>query len=424
MTPTGEQQVLSPSRHSLRALDWLNFFLSDVQTGVGPFLAAALTAQGWNPAQIGAFLTLGGLLGITLQTPAGAIVDSTRHKRALVLAVILAIVTASLLLAFGSGLPSVMTAQLILGAVGPFMDPALTAITLGLVGKERFDARLGRNHSFDSAGNVCAALLMGWVGWRFGIKAIFFTAPLLSIPATLALVAIPAREIDYWQARGAHRETAGAGGISKISVLAHDPVLLAFAGAAFLFYFADAAMLPQLGEMLARGRARAAAPFMSAVITVTQVVIALTAAAVGKWSARWGPRPLLLIGFAALPVRGVLYTLTNSVPLLVAIQVLDGVVNSIFGVASAVLIADRTRGSGHFNLAMGAVGTVISIGVALSNSVAGLITQHAGFQASFLTLAGIALLAFLCLLVFVPNSSRTASVTRGQAIGERRTLSR
>ena len=402
-----------PSSRALRALDWLNFSLADVQTGVGPFLAAALTTKGWNPAQIGTFLTVGGLLGVFLQAPAGAFVDATRSKRGLIATGISAVVIASLLLAFGQGFLPLALAQFVLGCIGPFMGPAVTAITLGLVGKALFDRRLGRNHSFDSAGNVCAALLMGWIGWRFGIKAIFLLVPILSIPAFLALAAIPARQIDYWTARGG-RQAAPSGMGSKLRFLIRDRVLLAFAAAAFLFHFANAAMLPQLGEMLAKGDARAAAPFMSATVTVTQLVVALTSTAVGILCARWGPRPLLLVGFAALPLRGLLYTLTNSIPLLIGVQTLDGIANSIFGVAAAVLIADRVRGTGHFNLATGAMGTVIGIGAALSNTVAGQITQRAGFQASFLVLAAIALVAFLCLLLFVPNRTETMLPTLNQ----------
>ncbi|MDQ2839925.1 MAG: MFS transporter [Acidobacteriota bacterium] len=186
-----------PPQRALRALDWLNFWLADIQTGVGPFLAAALTTKGWNPEQIGTFLTLGGLLGIGLQTPAGALVDATRRKRSLIAAGIAAIVAASLTLALGHRLWSVIVAQLLLGSVGPFMGPAVMAITLGLVGQAMFDSRIGRNASFNSAGNVFAALLMGWVGWKFGIMAIFFTVPLLSIPALLSLRRISAKDIDY-----------------------------------------------------------------------------------------------------------------------------------------------------------------------------------------------------------------------------------
>ena len=388
----------------LRSLDWLNFFVADVQTGVGPFVAAALTARGWNPAQVGTFLTIGGLTGLALQAPAGALVDSTRRKRSLIATGVAAIVAASFVFAYGKHFGTVMSAQILLAAVGPFIASSIMAITLGLVGKAAFDARLGRNASFNSAGNFFAALLMGWMGWRWGVQAIFFTVPILAVPTLLALAAVPAREIDHQQARGAEK-TAGETR-TALKVLTRDGALVAFAASAFLFHLANAAMLPQLGEMLAHGRHREAAPFMSAAVSITQVVIALSASFVGRMSARWGPRSILLVGFGVLPIRGILYTLTSAVPLLIAIQVLDGVANAIFGVASAVYVAQRTRGSGHFNLAMGAFGMAVGAGAALSNILAGFVAQRAGFALSFLALAGTAVAAFLFLALLVPRATQ------------------
>lgn len=387
----------------LWSLDWLNFWMADVQTGVGPFLAAALTSRGWNPGQIGTFLTLGGLTGLALQTPAGAVVDATRRKRTLIATGIAGIVGSSLMLAYGKAFWTLFSAQLLLGAIGPFIGAAVTAITLGLVGRAAFDARLGRNQSFNAAGNFVSALLMGWVGWHWGMRAIFLTVPLTAIPTLLSLAAIPANQINHQQARGA--DPGKVGGKSGLSIVLADRSLLVFAVAAVLFHLSNAAMLPELGEMLTRGRAREAAPFTSAAVSITQLVVALTAAAVGKLSARYGPKPVLLLGFGVLPIRGVLYTLTSAVPLLLSIQVLDGIANAIFGVASAVYIAQRTRGSGHFNLAMGALGTAVGTGAALSNALAGFVTQRAGFACSFLVLAAIAGAAFLCLLFLVPSTS-------------------
>ena len=293
--------------------------------------------------------------------------------------------------------------------MGPFIGPSIKAITLGLVGKT-FDARLGRNQSFNAAGNFFSAVLMGWVGWHWGVQSIFFAVPILAVPALLALAAIPAGQINHAQARGADPGMGQTG--SGFRILARDRALLAFSLAVFLFHLANAAMLPQLGELLARGQPRAAAPFMSAAVSVTQIVIALSASTVGKMSARWGPRQVLTIGFAVLPLRGVLYTLTSAVPLLIGTQLLDGVANAIFGVTSAVYVAQRTRGSGHFNLAMGAFGTAVGSGAALSNALAGFITQRAGFACSFLTLSEIASAAFLCLVIFVPKTAGAASDMR------------
>jgi len=188
--------------------------------------------------------------------------------------------------------------------------------------------------------------------------------------------------------------------------LLKEHALIFFLVAAFLFHLSNAAMLPQLGEMLAKGNLRAAAPFMSACIIVTQLVITLSASWIGRRAQSVGRKPLLLLGFGVLPIRGVLYTLTHAAGLLIAIQTLDGVANAIFGVVSVLVIADLTRGTGHFNLAAGALATMVGIGAALSATVGGQIIQRMGFKASFLGLAAIAVCAFSVLLFAVPETLR------------------
>lgn len=163
-------------------------------------------------------------------------------------------------------------------------------------------------------------------------------------------------------------------------------------------------MLPQLGEMLARNKPRDAAPFMSACIIVTQLVLAFSAGWLGKRAAIAGRKPLLLFGFGVLPVRGALYTLTSSTGVLVAIQILDGVANAIFGVVSILVVKDRTHGTGRFNLAAGALATMVGIGAALSTTVGGVLIQRLGFRASFLGLAAIALGAVAVLAATIPET--------------------
>lgn len=95
------------SPRSLRALDWLNFFLADVQTGVGPFLAVYLAANHWHAQKIGLVLTAGGLAGVLAQTPAGALVDITHRKRRLLAIGIAFLCVAALTLALKPAPPSV-----------------------------------------------------------------------------------------------------------------------------------------------------------------------------------------------------------------------------------------------------------------------------------------------------------------------------
>jgi MFS family permease len=195
--------------------------------------------------------------------------------------------------------------------------------------------------------------------------------------------------------------------------LLQDRVLVLFLASAFLFHLANAAMLPQLGEMLSKSNPKTAASFMSACIIVTQLVITFTAAWIGKRAAARGRKPLLLAGFGVLPIRGVLYTLTHAAGLLIAIQILDGIANAVFVIVSILVIKDRTQGTGRFNIAAGALATMVGVGAASSNAIGGMLIQHFGYRASFLGLAAIALLAFILLWFTVPETRSTLAVSSG-----------
>jgi MFS family permease len=147
--------------------------------------------------------------------------------------------------------------------------------------------------------------------------------------------------------------------------------------------------------------------FMSACVVTTQLVVTLLASWSGRKAGTWGRKPLLLIAFGILPLRAVLYTLTTNTALLVAIQVMDGIAAAIFGVVSVLVIADLTRGTGRFNLTLGAITTAVGIGAALSQVIAGSIVHHVGFRAGFLFLAGVALAAFAILYFFMPETRNT-----------------
>jgi MFS family permease len=393
----------SSSRGTLRGLDWLNFFLADVQTGVGPFLAIYLAGYAWDEERVGLVLTVGGIAGILAQTPAGALVDQIHQKRILIAAGVGALALGALLIAFVPTFWSVMSAQVLIGSTSSIFGPAICAISLGIVGHHLFDARQGRNQSFNSAGNVIAAVSMGLLGYFVSNRSIFFFVVVCTLPTLFALHKIRADEIDYERARGA-REDAADGKPVGAAVLLKERPLVIFLVCAVMFHFANAAMLPLLGEMLAKGHGRSSMMFMSACVVTTQFVITIIAAWSGRKAGSWGRKPLLLIAFGVLPIRAVLYTLTSNTVALVAIQILDGVGAGIFGVVSVLVIADLTRGSGRFNVTLGAIGTAVGIGAALSQSIAGTIVHHFSFDAGFLFLAAIAATAFSILYFFMPET--------------------
>jgi predicted MFS family arabinose efflux permease len=393
----------SPSQRTLRGLDWLNFLLADVQTGVGPFLAIYLAGYRWNEESVGLALAVGGIAGILAQTPAGGLVDSLRSKRALVAAAVATLAAGALLIAFFPSFWPVMAAQVLIGSTSSVFIPAICAMSLGIVGRAAFDNRQGRNQTFNSAGNVVAAVSMGLLGYFVSNRSIFFFVAAFAIPTILVLLLIKPGEIDYELARGA-TDGARGGKPESVWVLFQDRSLVIFLVCAVMFHFANAAMLPLLGEMLAKGRGRSSMLFMSACVVTTQFVITLIASWSGRQAGTWGRKPVLMIAFGVLPVRGLLYTLTSNTALLVAIQIMDGVGAGIFGVVSVLVIADLTRGTGRFNLTLGAITTAVGIGAALSQVIAGSIVHHASFRASFLFLAGVATAAFAILYFLMPET--------------------
>ena len=393
--------------HSLRALDWLNFFLADVQTGVGPFLAIYLAAYAWNEERIGLVLSVGGIAGILAQTPAGALVDQVHHKRTIVAVGVGSLALGALLIAFLPNFWAVLSAEALIGATSSIFIPAICAISLGIVGHRMFDARQGRNQSFNSAGNVVAAVSMGILGYFVSNRSIFFFVVLCTLPTLFALSKIRSDEIDYERARGA-RKSADDGKIAAAAAVLKDRPLITFLICAVMFHFANAAMLPLLGEMLAKGHGRSSMMFMSACVVTTQFTITMIAAWSGRRAGSWGRKPLLMIAFGVLPIRAVLYTLTSNTVLLVAIQILDGVGAGIFGVVSVLAIADLTQGSGRFNVTLGAIATAGGIGAALSQAVAGAIVHHFSFNTGFLFLAAIAAAAFGILYFFMPETREKA----------------
>jgi MFS family permease len=396
-------------KQSLRALAATNFFLADVQTGLGPFLAAYLAGAGWAPGRVGVLLTAGGILALSLQTPAGAIVDRVRSKRSILVGGSVLLALGALLLSLTAQPWAVYTSQLLIGGAGAFLGPTLAAVTMGLVGVKLFDLQFGKNQSFNSAGNVVCALLIAGVSELFGNRAIFVTAAVLTVPTILSVLSIRRKDIDSQLARGGSKPWEQNREIEAASItrtLLGDRVLLIFFVCAFFFHLANAAMLPQLGEMLTHGAGETAAPFMSACIVVTQIVIMCSAPAIGRYASAHGRKPLLLVGFSVLPIRAVLYTLIHNPTGLIAVQVLDGVANAVFGVVAILVVADRTRGTGRFNLVGGGLATAVGLGAAFSTFLGGKLIEHYSFRVSFLTLGGVAAIALALLWFCVPETLR------------------
>jgi len=388
--------VRRPSRSSLRGLDWFNFFIADVQTGFGPFIAAYLTAHAWTQVDIGLVLTAGGIIALVGQIPGGAIIDATPGKRRIAALAVTGIGLSAVGIALWPIFPIVLAAKVLHSAASCLVSPAIAAISLGLVGHAALGERLGRIALFASVGAGFAAAVMGGVGYLVSIQAVFFVTAIFALPTLFALTCIRADEIDPVRASGGApdarlppdaEERRRAKGHLRAAV--ENPALLIFAACLLLFHLANAAMLPLVAGLVTMRTDEWGSVLIAACMVVPQIVVALFSPWVGRQAERWGRRPLLLLGFAALVVRGVLFALVSDPYALVGVQVLAGISAAVLGVMLPLVAADLSRGTGHFNLTLGILGTAMGIGAAFSTTLAGFMADAYGAEAAFLGLAGI-----------------------------------
>jgi MFS family permease len=387
------------------ALDWVNFLLANVKDGLGPFLAIYLLAtQHWEAGKIGIVMMIAGMLTVVARTPVGAFVDWTYRKRGLIIVASATVATGALAMSIFPTFVPVAIAQSAVGIADAVFPSAIAAVSLGLVGPNAFTQRVGRNEAFTHAGTASTALAAGVAGWLIAPGAVLWFVATLALVSIWAILQIDEGAIDHAVARGTDSEHE-AQPAALHSLLTSRPLLM-FVTAISLFHFANAAMLPLLGEKLALGNKGTETLFIAGCITTAQIVMVPMAVLVGHKADFWGRKPIFLVAFAVLPLRGLLYTLTQNPYALVSIQVLDGIGAGIFAPLFLIVTADLTKGTGRYNMVQGGASAVWGLGAALSNAVAGFMVDTAGYNFAFLFLTTVALAAFMLFWIAVPETGK------------------
>jgi MFS family permease len=400
-----------PLRRAERALDLLNFVLADVRYGLGPYgIIYLISVHGWTEAGIALAFSFGSIAGLVSQTPIGAMVDRVRAKRALAIGALLLVAAASLAVPLAPSFWPVAAAGVAGALANSTLGTVVAAISLGVVGPEGFARRAARNEAFFHGGSASVNLAVIALAPVFGIAVVFWLLAGAALVSAVAVLAVPARVIDHDTARGlrpdqvrcARRQTLRA-------ALLESPGLLAFALCGALFHMANASMLALVMQRAARTDPENAVVLAAAAMIAAQAAMIATAALAGMRADRWGRRPFFLAAFAALALRGVLYTISDDPVWTVAVQLLDGVGVGVFGALFPVIIADLTRGSGHFNAAQGAVGTVHGVGGLAGGPISAACVVWAGYDAAFLVLAAIAASGGLAFHLSMSETSDTAT---------------
>lgn len=386
------------------SLDWLNFLLADLRGGLGPFVNVfLLTEAGWDQATIGTLLTASGLMGIALHTPIGALIDVTRAKRGLIIGGAWTLAALGVAIATYPTLAIVFVADLGMALLGAVFAPTVAAITLGVFGSRGIAAQLGRNAAFDRSGNLFIAAAAAVVGTQFGQRGVFYMLPLFAGLSIIAVLSIPAAAIDHQRARGLDETRIGTSQpYPWRRLFAERPFAVLAIGTA-LFHFANAPMLALASQKLALEARGFESAVTSAAIIVAQLATLPMAFLVMRANLIGG-KPLLILAFAALPLRGILFAMVDDPYWMVAFQILDGIGAGLFDVLLPLVLYGAVLGSGRYNMARGIIGTIQGIGGASSYVFAGSLVVWGGYAVAFSVLAGVGLVALLLMLAAMPET--------------------
>jgi MFS family permease len=370
----------------------LNFFMADMQSGIGPFVGVFLQEHGWTAGLIGTALTIGNIAGMLITTPIGGFIDTTNHKRAWVVVPGIAVVAGSVIILLSQNFWAVTASQIATSVAGAAIVPAVTGITLGVVKQRGFNRQIGRNQAFNHAGNLVGAAVSGYLGWRYGYVAVFLLAVLFGAISIACVLMIPGEAIDHRASRGTREDDPESQPSGFTVLLKHKPLLvLALALAAF--HLGNAAIVPLYGLAAVAGDQANGPSFVATTIVVAQGVMIVASIAAMRAAESRNYWPVLLTSFLALPVRGVLAYALSGWWGVVPVQILDGIGAGLQSVAVPGMVARSLNGTGRINLGQGAVITVQGVGAALSPALGGWIAQWIGYQWTFLLLGSFGLIA-------------------------------
>jgi MFS family permease len=400
-----------------QSLDWLNFFLADVRGGMGAYVNVYLFAYaGWDQQTLGSVLTVSGLIGITLHAPIGALIDRTRSKRGLIIASVVALAFAALAIAFWPTVPVVLAADILMAILGAVFAPTVAAITVGMVGREELARWLGRNAAFDRAGNLFIAAVVGLLGTYVAPQAPFFLVPLFASLTFIVMRGVDPAMIDHARARGLEGAQTDRPGerVPWRRLLTYRP-LVTLATAVALFHFANAPLLPLIGQRFALDHPGAELGLTSIAIVVSQVAT-IAAALLVPWADAYGRKPLLVLACLSLPVRALLCAFSSDPVVIGAVQLLDGLGGGLLDALLPLLLADIMRGSGHYSAARGITGFLQGVGGSSSQVVAGTLVLHAGYPATFQVFSIIAVIPLLLAVLAIPETRPKSSEERSPGV--------
>ena len=370
----------------------VNFFMADMQSGIGPFVGVFLAQRGWDSGLIGTAMTIGNIAGMLITTPVGGFIDTSQHKRAWVIVPGAAVVAASSIILLWQNFWAVAASQVATSIAGAAIVPAVTGITLGIVGQKGFNRQNGRNQAFNHAGNMVGAAVSGFLGWRLGYFSVFLLAAIFGVITIACVFMIPPDTIDHRTARGSKEDDPEHQPSGMMVLLKHTP-LVVLALALAIFHLGNAAIVPLYGLSAVAGNEANGASFVATIIVIAQgtmVIASIVGMRIAEKRNYW---LLILASFLVLPLRGIFACFLTGWWGVVPVEILDGIGVGLQSVAVPGMVARSLYSTGRVNLAQGAVITIQGAGAALSPALGGWIAQWVGFAPAFLVLGAMGLAA-------------------------------
>ena len=411
-----------PSLQSRFALNSLNFFIAEVVAVALPFVNDFLKDSQWRYDSIGFAAALGAFGTFLAQTPAGVLIDRVQKKRALLAAASIAVGICYFIFPSSPDYPWAVYALLFFsGVASAFFGPLLGTLALSLVGTERFGATLGMNQAWSHVGNIAVAVVTMAVAQYYGIRVVFYTIGFVSIIAAICLIFIRGSELNKGRPASAYRKFPKPI-LKKSALMKEEPnssqlgnqweefkdlfrnreirILLI---SIICMHLANAPVLPLVALNL---RAIGGTDQdLALLVFISQFAMIPIAWIAGTYCQNYGRKPFFALAFLLLPIRILLYAFIQNPKAFLAIQLLDGIGNGIYGVIIILVCNDLTRGKNTFNSLVGMTATTLALGGIIGPLAQGMITQHLGFVTSYVVFAAVAVIGAIFFLLKMPETA-------------------
>jgi MFS family permease len=403
-------QLLANLGTSLVALDLLCLFVAPLAGGAGNYMALFFSANlHWGPGKIGVLLAVMSISLAMAQIPAGVLVDKVFKFKRIIIGALSLLTLSWLIILLNPVFYTAMAAQALIGATCAVFMPAMASISLGLVGLKKFDERLGRNGVFSHTGNVFMAVLAAFAIARAGSRSLLVLFVVFALLAIAAIMNIDGRSIEYSHIGKKTEQRLIRSFFGGFANLLGSRTSILFTIAALFYTFADAAMLPLMVQRIASIGSKVSSSHVPIAFFLTELVMIPVCYIAGK-RARLGRKPLLLISYAFLFIRGLCFSLISNPDILVGLQMLDGISAGIFGLMLTLVISDLSIGTGRFNATLTTMGMLFTLVNSVSSLGFGFTTGKFGYPVAFSIMAACAAFGGILLWMLVPETVKTKLV--------------